>query len=211
VKTFCTIGISGKEELEEKIAELRGFPLIKIKSDQRADIAAVRTVRERTGAMLAVDANGSWADVDIASVSRELAALGVVFIEQPLPPAEDRRMEDYSAASALPVLADESCVTAGDVERLAGRFAGFNIKLVKCGGLTPALAMARRARELGLRTMVGCMLESSLLIAAGAVVAQQADYADLDGAWLLADDPFEGAIPLRHGILEPNARPGFGV
>ena len=89
-------------------------------------------------------------------------------------------------------MADESCVTEEDVARVAAHFAGFNIKLVKCGGLTPALRMARRGRECGLRTMVGCMLESSLLIAAGAVVAQATDYADLDGAWLLSDDPVRG-------------------
>jgi L-alanine-DL-glutamate epimerase-like enolase superfamily enzyme len=203
VQTFCTIGISGREELLEKIAELQGFPLIKIKSDARADLSAVRTVRERTGATLAVDANCAWVDISIAKVSRELAALGVAFIEQPLAPGSDPQMAEYLAASELPILADESCVALEDVERLPRRFSGFNIKLVKCGGLTPALAMARRGRELGLTTMVGCMLESSLLIAAGTVVAQQTDYADLDGAWLLADDPFEGTIPLHNGVLIP--------
>lgn len=211
VETFCTIGISGRDELKEKIAELHGFPLIKIKSDARADSSPIRTVREHTEATLAVDANCAWTDIDIAKVSRELAALRVAFIEQPLLPAEDQRMADYSAASALPILADESCVTADEVDRIAGRFAGFNIKLVKCGGLTPALEMARRGRELGLHTMVGCMLESSLLIAAGVVIAQQTDYADLDGAWLLADDPFEGELPLRNGVLQPGGKPGFGV
>jgi L-alanine-DL-glutamate epimerase-like enolase superfamily enzyme len=107
-------------------------------------------------------------------------------------------------------MADESCVTAEDVERVSGHFAGFNIKLVKCGGLTPALRMARRGRELGLRTMVGCMLESSLLIAAGAVAAQITDYADLDGAWLLADDPAEGWV-FERGMLYPGEGTGFGV
>ena len=210
VQTFCTIGLSGASELEIKAAELRGFPLIKMKSDSLADLAPMALIRQRTGASLSVDANGAWEKVDIAAVSRELAQLGVLFIEQPLSPARDERMPELIEVSAVPILADESCVTAEDVERMPGRFSGFNIKLVKCGGLTPALAMARRGRALGLRTMVGCMLESSLLIAAGMVVAQETDYADLDGAWLLGDDPFAG-LPLRLGVLTPGPGAGFGV
>jgi len=210
VRTFCTIGLSGESELEIKAAELRGFPLIKMKSDSMADLAPMALIRERTGAALAVDANCAWERVDLAAISRELAQLGVLFIEQPLSPARDDRMPELLAASELPILADESCVTLEDVERMPGRFSGFNIKLVKCGGLTPALAMARQGRELGLRTMVGCMLESSLLIAAGTVVAQLTDFADLDGAWLLRDDPFVG-LPLSRGVLTPGSGPGFGV
>ena len=210
VETFCTVGLSGESELALKAAELRGFPLIKMKSDSLADLAPVALMRKRTGAALSVDANASWERVDMAAISRKLAQLGVLFIEQPLSPAHDERMPELLAASVLPILADESCVTAEDVERMPGRFSGFNIKLVKCGGLTPALAMARQGRALGLRTMVGCMLESSLLIAAGVVAAQETDYADLDGAWLLRDDPFTG-LPLRQGVLTPGAGPGFGV
>ncbi|MCX6967394.1 MAG: dipeptide epimerase [Verrucomicrobia bacterium] len=210
VQTFCTVGLSGESELELKAVELRGFPLIKMKSDSMADLAPIALMRKRTGATLSVDANGAWEKVDIKAISRDLAQLGTLFIEQPLSPALDERMPELLAASALPILADESCVTLEDVERMPGLFSGFNIKLVKCGGLTPSLLMARRGRELGLRTMVGCMLESSLLIAAGAVVAQETDYADLDGAWLLQDDPFTG-LPLRQGVLAPGSGPGFGV
>ena len=210
VRTFCTLGLSEAAEMEAKIAELRGFPLVKIKSDARGSVEPVALVREQTGAVLALDANCAWAGVDLPAVSRLLAPLGVVFLEQPLPPADDPRMAALSLASALPIFADESCVTAADLERLPGRFAGFNVKLVKCGGLTPALAMIRRGRALGLRAMVGCMLESSLLIAAGTVAARVADYADLDGAWLLRDDPFTGLLPFREGVLEPADAPGFG-
>ena len=93
---------------------------------------------------------------------------------------------------------------------MPGRFSGFNIKLVKCGGITPGLAMLREGKRLGLKVMVGCMLESSLLISAGAVVAQDADYADLDGSWLLRDDPFEGLV-MNSGRIEPNGLPGLGM
>ncbi|HPA17317.1 MAG TPA: dipeptide epimerase [Verrucomicrobiae bacterium] len=210
VPTFCTIGLSTPEELERKVSELRSCPLIKIKSDAAADLSTVRFVRARTTARLAVDANCAWGGANIPALSQELAALGVAFIEQPLPPSQHARMPAILAASALPILADESCVATEDVERMPGHFSGFNIKLVKCGGLTPALGMLRRGRELGLRLMVGCMLESSLLISAGAVVAQQTDFADLDGAWLLRDDPFAGPR-LEGGTLHLPDTPGLGA
>ena len=109
-------------------------------------------------------------------------------------------MPELHSASPLPIIADESCVTLDDVDRMPGCFAGFNIKLTKCGGLTPALKMLQRGRDLGLQTMVGCMLESSVLISAAAVVGQQTDFVDLDGAWLIRDDPFVGAC-YEMGIL----------
>ena len=200
VATFATIGISTPEELDARVAELRGFPLIKIKSDAMADLGPARFVRERTGAALAIDANCAWGAHDVSALARQLAGWEVKFIEQPFSPEEDARMPELLAASPLPVFADESCVVEDDVRRMPGRFSGLNIKLAKCGGLTPAMRMLKRARELGLRTMVGCMLESSVLISAGAVVAQQTDFADLDGAWLIRDDPFRGAR-YENGIL----------
>jgi L-alanine-DL-glutamate epimerase-like enolase superfamily enzyme len=209
VPTFCTIGLSTPEELEIKLAELHGFPLIKIKSDAEADLGPIRRVREQSSALIAVDANASWAAERIPTLAAELARLGVSFLEQPLDPKQNHQLQ--RDAYALPVMADESCVTEDDVERIAPHFSGFNIKLVKCGGLTPALRMLETGRRLGLRVMVGCMLESSLLISAGSVVAQRTDFADLDGAWLLSDDPFEG-LPFDHGRLLPNvAALGFGV
>jgi L-alanine-DL-glutamate epimerase-like enolase superfamily enzyme len=207
VTTFCTIGLSSPEELESKLAELEGFPRIKIKASAAADVEIVRHVRERSPAMLAVDANCAWAGLDIAALAGELAQLGVAFIEQPLSPGDESALP---SARPLPILADESCVTETDVEGIARHFDGFNIKLVKCGGLTPALRMARRGAELGLRMMVGCMLESSALIAAGAVVAQRTEFADLDGAWLLADDAFAG-WSFQRGVLRPAMAAGLGV
>ena len=211
VATFATIGISTPEELDTRVAELNGFPLIKIKSDAGADLAPARFVRERTGAALAIDANCAWGEHDVSALARQLAGIEVKFIEQPFSPAEDDRMPELLAASPLPVFADESCVVEDDVERMPGRFSGLNIKLTKCGGLTPAMRMLRRAQELGLRTMVGCMLESSALISAGAVVAQQTDFADLDGAWLIRDDPFHGAR-YESGVLHADkiVRPAEG-
>ena len=212
VSTFATIGISTPEELGRKVVELQGFPLIKIKSDAKADIEPVRFVRDRTGAVLAIDANGAWGGHDIPALAYQLAGLGVRFIEQPLPPDGDAGMPEILAASPLPVLADESCVGLEDIERMPGCYSGLNIKLTKCGGLTPALRMLRRAQDLGLRTMAGCMLESGVLISAGAVVAQQTDFADLDGAWLIRDNPFHGAR-YEKGVLhmEERVRPSESI
>jgi L-alanine-DL-glutamate epimerase-like enolase superfamily enzyme len=208
--TSCTIGISKPDEIEAKVLEVKSFPVIKVKMDQTADLGVLRFINERAAGAIRVDANCAWSSVDIASLSRQLAALRVEFIEQPLPPSEDDRMPEILEASALPILADESCVELADVERVSGRFSGFNIKLVKCGGITPGLNMLRRAQALGLKTMVGCMLETSVLIAAGAVVAQETDYADLDGSWLIKDDPFSG-IEVCEGRLRPTLQAGLGV
>lgn len=206
VQTFATIGLSTPEELAAKIEELRGFPWIKIKSDAAASLDAIRRVREQTPARIAVDANCAWAGLDIAALVREMASLGVEFIEQPLPPDRDTELPRVN----LPVMADESCVTENNVQGVSERFDGFNIKLVKCGGMTPARRMVKTGRALGKKIMVGCMLESSALIAAGAVIAQKTDYADLDGAWLIGDDPFTG-WRFDHGTLLPPAGPGLGV
>lgn len=222
VRSFVTIGVSSPAELEEKIRDVSAFPLIKLKSDARADlqpIIAARKLLSELGshATLVVDANCAWEQADLPALSKVLGDLGVAFIEQPLPPGQNARMRELLASSHLPIMADESCVTPEDVPTMPGYFSGFNIKLVKCGGLTPALAMLRLGRTLRLRLMVGCMLESSLLIAAGAVIAQKTDDADLDGAWLLADDVFaskEAAQAhgrIREGILTPSEAPGFGV
>jgi L-Ala-D/L-Glu epimerase len=210
VPTSATLGICPREEWPSRIEEVAGFPAVKIKLDARVDTDLVKAIRARTSAAVRVDANGAWAGLDIESISASLRDLGVEFIEQPLLPSEDARMEAILRASSLPIFADESCAVAADVDRLPGRFSGFNIKLVKCGGITPALSMLRNGKRLGLKTMVGCMLESSLLISAGAVVAQEADHADLDGSWLLRDDCFEG-LEIVNGRLLPTTGLGLGV
>jgi L-alanine-DL-glutamate epimerase-like enolase superfamily enzyme len=168
----------------------------------------VKYVRGRTAAQLAVDANCAWWGADLRALSRELAALRVAFIEQPYPPERDADIA--GARSVLPLFADESCVVEEDVPRVGPIFDAFNIKLVKCGGLTPARRMVLRGKVMRKTMMVGCMLESSALIAAGAAVAQRTSYADLDGAWLLRDDPFRG-WQFSRGILTPPPGPGLGA
>jgi L-alanine-DL-glutamate epimerase-like enolase superfamily enzyme len=208
VTSFATLGLSTKEELDEKLAELEGFPRVKIKSDANGDLEPARRVKEELRAAIAIDANGAWSSSTLTALSMELSRLGAEFIEQPLPVGHDRAV--IRGSYPVPVIADESCVLEEDVERLSQSFDGINVKLVKCGGLTPALRMLQRANELGMRTMVGCMLETSILIAAGCVAAQHADYADLDGAWLVADDPCSG-WRFERGILHPPVALGLGA
>ena len=156
VMSFATIGLSTKEELDEKIAELEGFPRVKIKSDATADLEPARRV-ERMRAALAIDANCAWSTSTLPALSAGFSSLGAEFIEQPLPIALDREL--IRGSYPIPIIADESCVLEEDVDRLSLNFDGINVKLVKCGGLTPALRMVQRANKLGMRTMVGCMLE----------------------------------------------------
>lgn len=206
IETFCTIGISTKGEFDEKLDEIRDFPRIKLKADATHGLDAVQRCRKRSRAELAVDANCAWTRHDVETLSSDLAAAGVRFLEQPLPPGDEAELP---AKRPVPIFADESCVTEEDIDRVAEHFDGFNIKLVKCGGITPARRMALRGAALGRGTMVGCMLESSLLISAGLAVAQRTTYADLDGAWLLADDPCKG-WEFRRGVLLPPASTGLG-
>jgi L-alanine-DL-glutamate epimerase-like enolase superfamily enzyme len=208
VTSFATIALSTKEELDAKLAELEGFARVKIKSDASGDLEPARRVKEQLRAAFAIDANGAWRPSTLPALSMRLSKLGAEFIEQPLPNAHDRELSRGSYP--IPIIADESCVLEEDVERLSLNFDGINVKLVKCGGLTPALRMIRRAKELGMRTMVGCMLETSILIAAGCVAAQHTDYADLDGAWLIADDPCTG-WGFERGILHPPVALGLGA
>ena len=208
VTSFATIALSTKEELDEKIAELKGFPRVKIKSDANGDLEPARRVKDELRAAIAIDANGAWSQSALPALATGFSSLGAEFIEQPFPAAHDRDL--IRGSYPLPIFADESCVLEEDVDRLSRHFDGINVKLVKCGGLTPGLRMVQRASELGMRTMVGCMLETSILIAAGCVAAQHADYADLDGAWLVADDPCTG-WRFERGILHPPAARGLGA
>ena len=210
IASSVTLSVLKPGEFEARLEEVRDFPLVKVKMDGHADLTPLRRLRAAGVERLLVDANASWSSDQTIRLLPLLAETGVEAVEQPLPPALDAEMPALLKSSPLPLLADESCRVPEDVARMAGRFTGINIKLVKCGGLTPAMAMLAEARRLGLKVMVGCMLESSLLISAGLALAQKADWADLDGAWLLAEDPFQGLI-FKDGRLGPNAAPGLGV
>jgi L-Ala-D/L-Glu epimerase len=189
--TDYTIGIAPVEKMVAKMQEMP-WPLYKIKMGTDHDLDIVRELRRHTDALFRVDANCAWTADQAIAYSPELKALGVEFIEQPLSAHDHAGMRRVYAESALPVLADESCIVEADVDACAGLFHGVNIKLTKCGGLTPARRMIARARALGMTTMVGCMNESSVGISAIAHLLPLLDYVDMDGTLLIANDPATG-------------------
>lgn len=204
-----TIPIDSTPAMVRRLNEQPGWPCYKIKLGTDRDVEIVRALREHTDARLRVDANCGWTAAQTVELSRELKDLGVEFIEQPLPADADgddkRRVFEESA---LPVIADEDCQTEDDVRRCRDVFHGVNVKLCKCGGLTPAVRMLREARSLNLQTMVGCMVESSVGISAAAQLLPLLDYADLDGAVLLADEPCTGVRLVRGQVHWAS---GFGT
>jgi L-Ala-D/L-Glu epimerase len=187
-----TIGIDTIDKMVMKLREFEGWPIYKIKLGTGDDLAIVRELRRHTTATFRVDANCAWGVEQTLALAPELKALGVEFIEQPMAPGEGEAMQRVFRECALPVIADESCLVEEDVEACVGRFHGINIKLTKAGGLTPARRMIRRARELGLKVMVGCMTESTVGISAIAQLLPLLDYVDMDGATLIAKDVADG-------------------
>jgi L-Ala-D/L-Glu epimerase len=205
-----TIGIDTIETMVAKLQEMPGWPIYKIKLGTEHDLEIVRELRKHTDAVFRVDANCGW-DADKAiACSHELKSLNVEFIEQPLPAGDWEGYKRVYAESALPIIADESCITEADVAACQGHFHGINIKLVKCGGLTPARRMIAEARDLGLKVMVGCMTESSVGISAIAQLLPLLDYVDMDGAALLAKDIARGVQVIRGKCHYPST-PGNGV
>lgn len=212
VPSCYTIGLG---PIDEMIAKLTAFPwpVYKIKLGRGDDdVAIIRALRAHTTAPFYVDANTGWTARQTIEYSAPLAELGVVFIEQPLPPGDLAGTREVHQHAALPIFADESCQTEADVDRCAESFAGINIKVVKCGGLLPARRMITRARTLGLQVMAGCMTESSVGISGIAQLLPELDYADLDGAMLLARDPARGVtFNPATGFAQYPDRPGNGA
>ena len=209
--TDFTIGIDEPAVVAERAARAAQFPALKIKCGGPQDLATLEAVRAVFHGPIRVDANTGWTRADAEALLPALVDLGVELVEQPFPARAYRDLAWLQELSSLPIVADESCVLPEDLDALVGVVAGVNVKLAKCGGIAPARYMLERARELGFRTFLGCMEETSVGIAGSASVASLADWVDLDGCLLLADDPFEGLeLDAEHRwILAP--RPGLGL
>jgi L-alanine-DL-glutamate epimerase-like enolase superfamily enzyme len=208
--TSYTIGMAPLDEMVAKLKE-KPWPLYKIKLGTDHDLEIIRTLRQHTDATFRVDANTGWTAAQTIEYSHQLKALGVEFIEQPLVADAWADHRQVLAESALSIIADESCHVEADVARCANHFDGINIKLVKCGGLTPARRMIAQARQLGLKVMMGCMTESSVGISAIAHIAPLLDYVDMDGALLLAKDPAIGVVIDDNAQLHYADEAGTGV
>ncbi len=209
--TSFTIGIAQPDELRARIREAAEYPILKIKVGSERDAEVLSIVREEApDKRIRVDANTAWHPKQALRAIERLSQFDLEFVEQPVRATDIDGLRFVREGSPLPIIADESCVTCADIPRLLGAVDGINIKLAKCGGISEALRMIHTARAHDLRIMLGCMVESSLAIAAAAQLAPLVDYADLDGAALLAEDPFAG-VSIARGRIHLSGAPGLGV
>lgn len=200
-----TIGVCPPDEMQGKVREgiAAGFEMFKLKLNGENDEEVVSTFKRLSNKPFAVDVNQGWKTIEEALEKIAwLKKADCVLVEQPFPISMDSSMTQLKEQSLLPLYADESCQNLEDLIRLKDNYHGINIKLMKCGGITPALGMIDEARKTGLKILIGCMSESSVGCNAAAQLAGLADYTDLDGPWLISNDPFTG-LELREGSVLP--------
>ena len=207
--TDYTIGIDSVPKMVEKMKELP-WPIYKIKLGTENDLEIVKELRKHSDAIFRIDANCGWSVDEAIENSYKLKELGVEFLEQPLKANDIDGAKKLYKNSALPIIADESCIVESDVEKCAGLFHGVNVKLTKCGGVTPGKRMLEKAKKLGLKTMVGCMTESSVGISAIAHLLPLLDYVDMDGGLLLKKDIASG-VTIKNGVVSYPKKNGTGV
>jgi len=208
--TSFTLGIADPEVMQERARRVRNFRILKLKVGVPGDMESVAAVREVWPHAIRVDANIGWRPREAIERIKALAAWDIEFVEQPIPPGDNRALKRVQDNVPIEIITDESSVVPEDVPPLGGCVAGINIKLMKCGGITRALQMIHTARSMGMKTMLGCMLETSVAITAAAHLTPLVDYADLDGNYLIANDPFEG-VRILGGKLTLSDEPGLGV
>lgn len=207
--TDYTLGIDTAENMIAKI-QAHPWPIYKIKMRSPDDVDLVRALRATSNARFRVDANEAFSFEDTKRILPDLQALGVDMVEQPLAKTEWDAMKELKAISPLPLFADESCVEESDVAKCADAFDGINIKLTKCGGITPALRMITEGRKLGMKVMLGSMNESTIGSAAMAHLLPLLDEIDADGPLLLKEDVAEG-LQYDNGVMRISNAPGLGV
>lgn len=207
--TDYTIGIDTVEHMVRKLQEFP-WPIYKIKLGTKDDIAIIRELRKHTQAVFRVDANCAWGVDETLRNAEAFRELGVEFIEQPMPAADWEGMKKVFEQSALPLMADESCIVEQDVARCHGYFHGINIKLTKCGGITPARRMILEAKQRGMKVMTGSMNESTVGTSAVAHLLPYLDYVDMDGPLLLAEDIADG-VRIENGVIHYADRSGTGA
>ncbi|HEX5634423.1 MAG TPA: dipeptide epimerase [Gemmatimonadales bacterium] len=205
-----TIGIDTAEKIRQKVKEAAEYPILKVKLGTDRDVEILQTLRDASPAEIRVDANCGWTVKHAIRMLPVLEEFGVTVLEQPLPPEDIAGLGEIRRRASIPVIADESCRTAADIPPLVGHVDGINIKLAKCGSLREAYRMIAIARAHHMQVMLGCMIESSIGITAAAHLAPLVDIVDLDGAALLANDPFRGAT-IHGGQVALPSGPGLGV
>ncbi|GAC1310724.1 MAG: dipeptide epimerase [Vulcanimicrobiaceae bacterium] len=208
--TSFTIGIDAPDAMLAKVAAIVDHPILKIKLGFPNDVDVLEAIRARYTGTLRIDANEAWTPDEAVAKLARIARCDVEFCEQPIPAGTPERLRYIRERSRVPIVTDEDSKDARDLLALAGCVDGINVKLVKCGGIRGALAMIATARALGLKIMLGCMVESAILATAAAHLSPLVDWADLDGPFLTAADPFAGVTYDRGKLVLP-AGAGLGV
>jgi len=209
--TSYTIGISSEAELIQKLADADSYPLIKLKLGDPADADMIRNFRKRSDKTFCADANQGWVDRDRAArVCEDLVEAACQFVEQPFPVGREDDVYWLRQRVALPIIGDESLRNLADFEQYAECFDGMNVKLMKCGGISPALTILKSVRNSGKIPVLGAMAESSCAVSAAAHLASLAHWVDLDGPLLSANDPFSGII-YNAGSFRMGSEMGIGI
>jgi L-Ala-D/L-Glu epimerase len=211
--TSFTIGISDPETTMQKIAEIGHHPVMKVKlgrGDAHQEVATIDMIRSKYTGTIRIDANEGWDAQQAVAILRELERFEIEFCEQPIRAGHPEQLRYIKEHTRIPIVTDEDSLTAADLPALYGCVDGVNVKLVKTGGIRGALKMIHTARALGMKVMLGCMVESQISATAAAHISPLVDWADLDGPFLTMDDPFTG-ISYDHGRIVLPDGAGLGV
>jgi L-alanine-DL-glutamate epimerase-like enolase superfamily enzyme len=210
IATSYTIGLDSIKRMQEKVKEAKGFLVYKVKVGVENDLKIVEAIRQVTDAKIRLDANCGWSTKEAMKKLKVLEKFDIELIEQPIPPGNLEDLRTIRENTDIPVFVDEWMMTSKDIPRYRGVVDGINIKLMKCGGIREALKMIHAARACDLKIMIGCMIESSVGISAGAQIAPLVDYVDLDGNLLVSNDPYSG-LKLKNGKWILSDSPGLGL
>jgi L-alanine-DL-glutamate epimerase-like enolase superfamily enzyme len=211
--TSFTIGISDPQSTLAKVAEIGDHPVLKLKlglGNAREEVTMVELVRSKYTGTIRIDANEGWTPEDAVQILHEIARFDIELCEQPIPAGNPARLRYVKERANIPIVTDEDSLDVASLARLIGCVDGINIKLAKCGGLRPALAMVHTARAMRMKIMLGCMVESGICATAAAHLSPLVDWADIDGPFLTARDPFAGVTYEKGRLILPDG-PGLGV
>lgn len=207
-----TIGIDSDEVIRKKVAEAESFPILKVKLGTDQDEQIIQTIRSLTNKTIWVDANEGWKTLDVAKARLDfLQDKNIGMIEQPMPAAQSLEIAELKKITPIPLIADEGFTGNETLEELAHCYTGINIKLMKIGSMHKAMQTISEARKLGLKIMIGCMIETALANTAAGILSMWADYADIDGFLLLKDRPYKGFDFDAQNRVSLNSLPGLGV
>ena len=205
-----TVGLDTIPVMIDKLKELEGFPIIKLKAGIDNDIEMIKAIRDNTDAKIRIDANTGWSVNEAIDIINKIEKYNIEFIEQPIKTGNYEGLKKIKENVNIPIITDEDSVDSRDISNLVGCVDGINIKLMKCGGIREAVKMIKAARTFDLDIMIGIMLESSVGAAAAANVAALADYADVDSNILISNDPFRGMVN-NLGKITLSDKPGLGL